>query len=115
MFTPFLSKKSGLPPPSSDFNAGRPIFEETQYQGDPQFGYRSSPQPIKQEVQGGKVEYTGNYLGPAYQSSYTVYQGSPNYEQGPRGHEDEEMRRILEKYRGPEIGRTVVVQEELRK
>lgn len=54
-------------------------------------------------------------MGPAYQSSYTIYQGSPNYEQGPRGQEDEEMRRIMEKYRGPEIGRTVVVQEEYRK
>ena len=54
-------------------------------------------------------------MGPAYQSSYTVYQGSPTYEKGPKGQEDEEMRRILDKYRGPEIGRTVVVQEEFRK
>ena len=44
-----------------------------------------------------------------------MYQGSPNYDKGPRGQDDEEMKRILDKYRGPEIGRTVVVQEELRK
>lgn len=117
------SKKSGLGAPAG------PIFDqERQAEPLPEFGYKSSPPQVRTEYQ--QVVYQSQPAGGQYQSmgyqqsQYSqvqtqggVYQSSSQIYQPMI--EDEELRRITERYNmnnrlgQPELGRTVVVHEEV--